>query len=68
MYVKLHTSLSSVFISKCGFNYPGSRGPNVKRDRQTDSKRKTQRERPLASAIQNLTSMSVFGSDFGPRL
>ena len=48
--------------------YPGSRGPNA--EREGDSKRKTpkQREGPLASAVENLTSMSVFGSDFEPCL
>ena len=38
--------------------YPGSRGPNVEKD----SKRK--KEGPLASAVENLASMLVFGSDF----
>ena len=38
--------------------------------REGDSKRKNpeQREGPLASAVENLTSMLVFGSDFKPYL
>ena len=46
---------------------PGSRGPNVEIERRQKENTEAKR-RASGSGIENLTSMSVFGSDFEPCL